>query len=145
MLTFEPAKPEDLEPIYTWLKGHIETYEDLQSIDYPKVIAWVRRNIESKFSDFRRVYWNGTLAGYYCLTPNEEKMELDSLYIFPEFQGRGIGTSILQKCLEESPCSLFLYVFKANIRAFELYQRMGFQVVKELKTRYIMEYEKQGC
>ena len=145
MLTVESARPEDLEPIYAWLKSHIDEYEDLQTIDYPKVIAWVRKNIERNLPDFRRVYWNGTLAGYYCFTPSDEKMELDSLYIFPEFQGRGIGTAILKKCLAESDKNVFLYVFKANTRAYALYKRMGFQVVKDIKTRYIMEYKKQGC
>lgn len=143
MLTYEPAKPEDLEPLYALNQDLINRYEDLESIDYPKVLSWVHQNLERTLPSFTRVYQDGILAGYYCLSPNAGKMELDSLFVFPEFQNQGIGTAILQKCLEESDVSVFLYVFKRNTRAYELYRRMGFQVTKDIKTRYIMEYQKQ--
>lgn len=143
MLTFEQAMPEDLEPLYALNKGLIDQYEDLTSIDYPKVLNWVGKNLEHNLPSFTRIYQDGILAGYYCLSSDNGKMELDSLFTFPESQGQGIGTAVLKKCMEESEVPVFLYVFKKNIRAFELYRRMGFRVTKEMKTRYIMEYQRQ--
>ena len=145
MLTYEPAVQADIEPLFLLNKQLIEDYEDLASIDLPKVLNWVHRNIEENLSSFRRILWDGELAGYYCLTPCDGKTELDSLFVLPRFRGQGIGTSVLQKCQSEAAL-LFLYVFRKNTRALALYERLGFQIVKKVgKTRYIMEYKNQGC
>lgn len=66
-------------------------------------------------------------------------MELDNFYIFPEFQKQGIGTQVLQKCIEESQRPIFLYVFQRNTGAVALYQRLGFRIVENIEnSRYIM-------
>lgn len=140
-LQFVPAVPEDAETLYELNRQLIDTYEDLDSIDYPKVLAWVRRNLEQNLPHFVRVLADGVLVGYYCLRPEGESMELDSLFVLPPYQNRGIGTQILKKCLEESDAPVFLYVFRKNTRAAALYQRMGFRVIKEVgATRWIMEH-----
>lgn len=145
MLTFSPALPEDAEILFRLNQELIDAYEDISSIDYPKVLAWVRRNIEEHLPSFTRVYWDGKLAGFYSLSPSGGKWELDSLFVLPPFQNRGIGTAVLQKCQGEmSP--LFLYVFRKNTHAIRLYKKLGFRITKEVgRTRYIMEYENQGC
>lgn len=145
MLTFSPALPEDAEVLFQLNKQLIDAYEDTRAIDYGKVLAWVKGNIERNLSFFNRVFWDGTLAGYYSLSPSEEKSELDSLFVLPEFQNRGIGTAILQKCREDAS-PLFLYVFRKNTGAIRLYERMGFRITKEVgTTRYIMEHKNQDC
>lgn len=146
MLTYQKAEPEDIGTLFLLNKQLIEEFEDLASIDYDKVLRWVRRNLEQNLSFFTRIYWDGKLAGYYCLLPNDGKMELDSLFVLSPFRGRGIGTAVLKKCQAETPLPIFLYVFRRNIQALSLYERLGFQTVKEVgSTRYIMEYQKQDC
>ena len=145
-LRFSPAQPEDLEGLYQLNRDLITEYEDLDSIDFPLVLQWVRRNLEKNLPFFTRVLWNEQIVGYYCLTPSDGKAELDSLFVLPPFQNQGIGTQILRKCQEEVTTPLFLYVFRKNTRAVSLYQKMGFQIVQEVGiSRHIMEYQKQGC
>lgn len=140
MLTFEQAQPEDLSRIFLLNKHLIDTYEDLSAIDYPRVLDWMHRNIQKNIGFFRRIIWDDQLAGYYCLMSVEGRLELDSFFVFPEFQCRGIGTQVLQKC-QEVPSTVFLYVFRQNIGAIRLYERIGFRIVKEVgSTRYIMEH-----
>ena len=140
MLTFEQALPEDITPIFRLNQELIDAYEDLASIDYPRVLDWVHHNIQKNLSFFSRILSDGRLAGYYCLMPSDGKLELDSFFVFPEFQCRGIGTQVLQKCLK-SCTPIFLYVFRRNTRAIRLYERLEFRIVKEVgTTRYIMEY-----
>ena len=139
-LAFLPASHQDIDLLFHLNKDLIDTYEDLTIIDYPKVLHWVRRNLEANLPHFICVLCDGEPAAYYCLTDSDGKQELDSLFVLPEFQNRGIGTAILQKCQQESP-SLFLYVFKRNYRAISLYQRLGFRITQEVgQTRCIMEY-----
>ena len=66
-------------------------------------------------------------------------LELDDLYLYPAFQGRGIGTEVLEKSIAEADAPIFLYVFRANTRAIRLYERFGFRVTEEVSpTRCIM-------
>lgn len=144
-LRFVPAVPADLETLYELNRQLIDAYEDLRPIDYPTVLTWVHRNLEQNLPYFVRVLADGVLVGYYCLRPERESMELDSLFVLPPYQNRGIGTQILKKCLEESDVPVFLYVFRKNTRAMALYKKLGFRIVKEVgKTRCIMEHDPNG-
>lgn len=138
VLTYAPAVSGDIEPIFSLCKQLIDDYEDTASIDYEKVLGWVRRKIEGSISSYTRVMADGEIAGWYCLDP--ETGELDDFYILEGFRGKGIGTAVLQKCIAECPKSLWLYVFTKNVRAISLYRRMGFAIREEVgNTRYIMK------
>ena len=141
-LTFQRARQEDVEVIFRFNRDLIDRYEDVQSIPYEGVLSWVRQKIEDNIGSYTRIYADGHHAGFYRFIPNGEEMELDDLYIFPEFQNRGIGTRILEKCCGETDRPVMLYVFSRNTGAWKLYQRMGFKIRETIKnTRYIMVRE----
>ena len=84
---------------------------------------------------------DGCKAGYYHFYKNEDACyEIDDLYIFKEFQNRGIGTAIIQKCCLAVDKPVMLYVFIKNHRAISLYQKLGFEIVETIKnSRYVMK------
>ena len=144
-VSFSPALAEDIPHIFRLNKELIHRYEDLDAIPYDKVLLWVENNIRQQLPHFRRIIAEGQLAGYFCLCPAEGKWELDSLFVLPEYQNRGIGTEVVRYCQNQADSTLFLYVFKENTGAMELYRRLGFQIIKEVRTTaYIMEYENRG-
>jgi ribosomal protein S18 acetylase RimI-like enzyme len=65
----------------------------------------------------------------------QHRFYLESLYVLPEFQGRGIGTELLkiveQKALSNNHSSLWLGVMVQNIPSLEWYRKIGFQFVEE--------------
>ena len=141
-LAFQKARPEDIEVLFRFNRDLIDRYEAVQSIPYEGVLAWVRKKIEENIESYTRIYADGCLAGFYRFLPNGDKMELDDLYIFPEFQNRGIGTCILEKCCGETEKPVMLYVFSRNTGAVALYRRRGFEIRETIKnTRYIMVRE----
>lgn len=141
-ITYEAAGDRDGALIFEQTKQLIDKYENLEQIDYEKVLAWCRRKIDQHIQAYTRILVDGALAGYYRFSPAEGKMEIDDLYILPAFQNRGIGTAVIEKCLAQTELPVFLYVFQRNTGALRLYRRMGFAVVKTIGTsRYVMEHE----
>ena len=139
MLRCETAGPEDISVIYDLSKALIHEYEDIASIDYDKVLAWVYRKIENNIGQYSCVYENGQKVGYYRTADEDGRTELDDLYVLPTFRNRGIGTRILGKITAEAKLPVFLYVFKGNTGAIRLYERSGFSIEREVgTTRLIM-------
>lgn len=139
-LKFERASGADVEAIFALSKALIDQYEDVESIDYDKVLQWVRRKIDTQIGEYQRVLMDGDLAGYVHFHLDGERMELDDLYILPEYRGRGIGTAVVEKCCAETEKPVYLYVFRRNEGAVRLYRRLGFEIVQEVgSSRYIMQ------
>ena len=136
-LTCIPADETDVDAIYALSEGLIRRYEDLATIDLPKVLRWVRRKIEENIAEYRRILRDGIHVGYYRLAPDDDGRELDDLYIFPEFQNRGIGTAVIRQCCAQGPVNL--YVFTKNTGALALYRRLGFREIRQVgATRLIL-------
>lgn len=143
-LTFSPATDQDAGVVYEFCKTLIEQYEDLSSIDLDAVLHWCQRKIQKQIGSFTCVRLNGVQAGFYHFSPRDGMMELDDLYILPEFRRRGIGTQIIQKCCAETGLPVMLYVFMKNTGAVALYQRLGFQITQTVgNSRYIMVRQPQ--
>ncbi len=58
--------------------------------------------------------------------------EIISLYLLPEYMGKGYGKNLLLTALkflkEKGFSDIFLYVLEENKRAIKFYEQMGFQV-----------------
>ena len=141
-LTFERTEMEDGERIYELCRQLILDYEKPESIDLEKVLRWVRKKIESCIREYTTIYVDGEKAGYYRFCKKDDgEFEIDDLYIFPEFQNRGIGSEVIRRCCASVGEPVMLYVFIRNQRAVSLYRRMGFEIVQTIKdSRYIMKY-----
>ncbi len=139
-LLFEKATESDIQAIYEFNKYLIDRYENVQNIEYDKVLSWVQRKIETYIEEYQRILFDGELAGYYRFHQDGDKMELDDLYIFPQYRNQQIGTTIIEKCLLETDLPVYLFVFIKNTKAVELYKRIGFEIVETIQdSRYIMQ------
>ncbi len=77
------------------------------------------------------------------LQERTEEVFIAEIEILPRFQGRGIGSQVIGEVLDRSSregMPVALQVLKVNIRARNLYQRLGFGVTGENDTHYIMAY-----
>lgn len=141
-LSYEKATESDIEAIYEFNKYVIDRYENIQNIEYEKVLNWVHRKIETYIDEYQRILFDGELAGYYRFHQDGDKMELDDLYVFPHYRNQQIGTRVIEKCLSETTMPIYLYVFMKNVKAVSLYERLGFKVVETIKdSRYIMQID----
>jgi len=73
-----------------------------------------------------------------------DEIHIDSLFILPEAQGRGIGTTIINGLIAEAQAKKFalsICVVKANERARRLYERLGFVVTWSDDYRVCMLFQ----
>jgi ribosomal protein S18 acetylase RimI-like enzyme len=89
------------------------------------------------------------LTGFYWIEERGKVLHLHGLILKPSFQGRRIGTEVLQMlivCYQDRMDTLELGVHQSNERARKLYQRLGFEVVKfrEDLGYYIMQKNLAG-
>ena len=70
----------------------------------------------------------GEVVGFSAVTQGW----LDHLYVVPAQQGHGIGGALLERAMRANPGGLTLWVFAANHRAIDLYERAGF--IEVLRT-----------
>jgi ribosomal protein S18 acetylase RimI-like enzyme len=85
--------------------------------------------IEEQIAGFTILNMNGSFVGY-----------IQTLCVAPEWRNKGIGTELMafaeQRIFKETP-NVFICVSSFNPRALKLYQRLGYEVVGELKDYII--------
>lgn len=66
---------------------------------------------------------------------DQKRCYLESLYVLPEFQGKGIGRDLLslaeKNALKNSFTQIWLGVMVQNIPSLDWYKKLGFQFVEE--------------
>jgi ribosomal protein S18 acetylase RimI-like enzyme len=70
------------------------------------------------------------VAGFTALGTREGVEFMEHLYVAPEHQRRGIGTTLLEKAKARRPVGFRLWVFQRNAGARDFYERHGFRLVE---------------
>lgn len=77
----------------------------------------------------------GRVVGFANFSPVREdgKVELGAIYLYPEQQGKGIGSALLQKGIKDldGVNEIYINVEKDNKIGKTFYEAKGFEVVKE--------------
>jgi len=82
------------------------------------------------------IYEAKQLAGFYWIEEREKVLHLHALLLKPQFQGKGFGTqvlSILASKYKGTMTTIELGVHESNEGAIRLYERNGFNTVKQLE------------
>jgi ribosomal protein S18 acetylase RimI-like enzyme len=141
-VSLRPATPEDVE-----FACHVSR-ETMRGHALATFGAWneeearqrCSRNISAGFTQI--IELEGVQIGIYVVERAPDHVQLLQIFILPDYQRRGIGSRLIERLLAEARAAslpLRLRVLRVN-PAFELYRRMGFQVVQETPERYFMEH-----
>lgn len=94
-------------------------------------------------NDSQIITLNDQDIGQLLLEDRGVDLYLAGIYILPTFQGKGIGTAVLQDILlaaQDRRLPVRLQVLKVN-PARKLYERLGFKLTGETETHYLMGYQ----
>ena len=139
----ENAEINDLERIkYYKLKTIVENAKDLSEEEMAKIDNYISKNIPTLINEYKNIICNKKIIGSFLFRKIDEGLLLDEIYIEKEYRNKGIGSSIIKNYTINCNEKIYLWVYKANINAYNLYKKLGFKISKETKTRYYMEYLK---
>ena len=94
-------------------------------------------------ADTRRIVVDGAPAGCVACWPEPvAALRIEHFYLAPDFQGRGLGSAVLQRLLNEAPPNVRLFRIGAlrDSDANRFYRRHGFVPVSE--TEWDIAYER---
>ena len=134
-----PATKADTDRMYRWEMESID--KELQKD--PKVQKAIREDVEQSIKDTQMIMDGKVTIGMFtaCMIDDGEWRYIGEIYLIPSYRGRGIGSGILRKEIEQYP-KIRLQVATSNDKAIKLYKSLGFKIVKENKKQkmYLMEY-----
>ena len=140
-ITLRPATRDDYDFLWALL---VDTLRPYVEATWGWDEAYQRTRFRDHFDPARGdvVLADGVAVGVISVERREDCIFLSTIGITPAYQGRGLGTRLIQDLLDEGRARempVELQVLKVN-PARGLYERLGFEVVGESETHWQMRW-----
>ena len=136
----ENASIKDIERIKKYKLNTIFEYaKDLDKKEVEKINNYVNKTIPKQIFEYKNIVLNNIIVGSFLITKNENGLLLDEIFIEDKYRNKGIGTKVISNIILKYQKNIFLWVYKDNIKAFNLYKKLGFKIDSKTKTRYYMK------
>ena len=137
------ASKKDIPRLIQYKKDIIYMYsKGLSEEEKENINEYVINSVNEIFKDYYNIIIDDKIIGSVCIRDLENAKLLDEIYLEKEFRNKGIGTDIIRIIIENNE-SVYLWVYKENIKAVSLYKRLGFKIIDETESRYYMEYNEK--
>ena len=138
----ENASIKDIERIKKYKLNTIFEYaKDLDKEEVEKINNYVNKTTPKQIFEYKNIVLDNIIVGSFLITKNENGLLLDEIFIEEQYRNKGIGTSIIKDVVSKSNNNVYLWVYKDNIKAVNLYNKIGFNIKEKTDSRYYMEYK----
>lgn len=139
-------RKEDIKEVQSVAKrSWHDTYEGIipleiqeKFLDYAYHEEMLQKRLEGSF--LLVVVVETTIVGFANFSPvkKEGEVELGAIYLLPNFQGKGIGSALLQEGIVniEGKREVYINVEKDNEKGINFYQAKGFETVEEFDDEF---------
>lgn len=137
-MVIEKAVESDLEEILALQKvayiSEAEICNDYRIQPLTQSFEDIKEEYKSRV--FLKVIIEGRIVGSVRVYQQEDTCYVGKLIVHPEFQNKGIGTALLKAAeSNSSDCKRYeLFTSKKSIKNIYLYNRLGYQIYKELEV-----------
>lgn len=139
----ENASIKDIERIKKYkLNTIFEFAKDLDKEEVERINNYVNEIVPKQILEYKNIILNNIVVGSFLLTKNEAGLLLDEIFIEEQYRNKGLGASIIKDIISKTNNNVYLWVYKDNIKAINLYNKLGFNIKEETGSRYYMEYIK---
>lgn len=115
---------------------------DYQKKKIKKIKAYVNSHISNQRNNYKIIIADNRIIGCILLEKKYDGMVLDEIYIEENYRNKGLGTKIIKDVILNNSI-IYLWVYKENVKAISLYQKLGFNTVEKTGTRLFMENRKE--
>ena len=142
LLSVYASTREDELSQVEWAEGQKESFLrwqfDTQRLEY-----------SARFpdADYHVILVDERPAGRIWVGSDEEQMRLLDIALLPEFQNRGVGTTLLRRLMDQAAQGgkvLRHMVFVLNNDAHRFYERLGFRIIDDLGAYKHMEWRPEN-
>lgn len=139
----ENASIKDIERIKKYKLNTIFEYaKDLDKEEVERINNYVNEIVPKQILEYKNIILNNIVVGSFLLTKNEPGLLLDEIFIEKQYRNKRLGASIIKDIISKTNNNVYLWVYKDNIKAINLYNKLGFNIKEETGSRYYMEYIK---
>lgn len=134
------AKEEDIKLLINYKLSTIYEYaNNLSKEEKERIDSYVKSNVAQMLNNYKLIEVNCVKKGCLLLTDYKDGVLIDEIYLESDSRNKGIGSSIIKSIVNKHSV-VYLWVYKENKGAINLYKRFGFEVIEETETRYFMKY-----
>lgn len=130
---FDFVKEAKLKSIFDYAKNISEKERN-------DILSYVERFTNKFLKDYKIVVVDCVKCGVFFVRDFEDGVLLDEIFLLPEYRNMGIGSDLIKKELYKHQ-RVYLWVYKANVRAVSLYKKLGFTIREERGERLLMMYD----
>ncbi|MGL6528897.1 GNAT family N-acetyltransferase [Aeromonas hydrophila] len=133
-ITLAGIPPSEFEQRFAAVKEGIFPYVEA-------VFGWDDKMQRGRLTSEYEPHWFSWIlaererVGLLCRKPYDDALHIHLLIIFPRYQGRQLGSAVMDRLHREAASEgrhrVTLSSFSANQRAIGFYRRLGYQVVAE--------------
>lgn len=141
MATIRTMHDEDIQQVQdVAVKSWNATYDGIIPVEIQEKFLKAAYNDERMKQRLERSFMfvaeiEGSVVGFANYSPvsDDGKVELGAIYLYPEYQGKGIGSALLQQGINDLDGikEIYINVVKDNQIGKSFYDAKDFQVVKE--------------
>lgn len=117
-----------------------EYAKNISSEEKEHILSYVDRFANKFLKDYKIIKKDNQKCGVFLIRDFEDGVLLDEIYLLPKYRNLGIGSDIIKNELKKHS-RVYLYVYKENVRAVNLYKKLGFKVFEDKNERYLMLYQ----
>jgi GNAT superfamily N-acetyltransferase len=141
-ITLRVAQPNDLEFLFSLLEVALGPYVEQTYGTWHRAEQHARFVAGTRPETHQVVELAGRPVGCLAVEWLPDQVKLNRVFLLPAVQGRGLGSRLVRQLLAQAEAAhlpVRLRVFKVN-PAQRLWRRLGFAVVGETETHWLMEH-----
>ena len=137
--TLIPYEKNNIDLLINYkLETIFEYASNLDKEEIDKINNYVYKQVPKQLNNYKMIVVDDKIIGSVLLESVDNKKILDEIYIIKDYRNKKIGTNIINEILKTNK-PLHLMVYKNNIKAINLYKRIGFNIEDETETRYFIK------
>ena len=132
----------DLERIkYYKLKTTVEYAKNLSKEEMTKIDNYICESVPTLRKEYKNIIYNKKIIDSILIRKIDDSLLLDEIFIEREYRNKEFGSSIIKNYVLDCDKNRYLWVYKDNIKTFNLYKKLGSKIMEETDNRYYMEIQ----